>query len=165
MKWGVSKKFLIFPAALVLSTVAVFAQMPGPGGPPGDLDGPPVRSPAEAPQAPQTLNARKLLGRLSKDLKLSEDQKTRIKPILETEQRQAEVLVKSAISRTEQNHQLDEIEQNGWTEIRPILTGAQQKKLDVLAKSMAAKRERTARRLDTDEDGPPAPPDGPPPPQ
>lgn len=148
---------------LLLATGCALAQIPGPGGPPPDgPDGPMMGS--NAPQPLSGTNAHKFLARLNKDLKLTDDQKAKIKPILDTEQQQFDALRKSSTPREEQFQKITTIEQDSWSQIRDLLTTAQQKKFDALTKKIAASQARAASRQENDDDGLPPPPSGGPPP-
>jgi hypothetical protein len=108
-------------------------------------------------------SARHLLGQLTKELKLSADQKHRIRPVLEQRQRQLDDLTKSP-SRlsTELVAKSSAIDQDCWAAVRPLLADAQQARFEVVIKKLADKRERDLRRVESD-DGPPPPPMGGPP--
>lgn len=149
--------------ALAAFAIPLVAQMPDGGGPPGGPDGPMMGGPPDAQETPREPNARQLLGRLSKDLKLTDDQKKKIKPILDTHQHRIEELTRSSISRQEQIQKIEGIEEESWAGIRPLLNSAQDKKFDAWTKKMTERRERAAKRQEWDDDMPPPPPDGPPP--
>ncbi len=105
--------------------------------------------------------AKHILNHLAKTLKLTDDQKTNVKQILDNEQQELEALRKSKVTGDDRLQKLSSIEGKSWSAIRLLLTAEQQKKFDVLIKKMAEQRERQARG--DGDDMPPPPPDGPPP--
>jgi Spy/CpxP family protein refolding chaperone len=73
------------------------------------------------------------LGRLSQDLKLTDDQKAKIKPILEDQFKKGQALRQDTSLSSEDMHmKFREIRQNSSKQIRALLTADQQKKYDAL---------------------------------
>lgn len=71
------------------------------------------------------------LDRLAKLLGLSAEQKDQIKPILEDEAQQTEAVRQDkSLSQQDQNAKLQAIDDTTWEKVEPILTAAQQQKLD-----------------------------------
>ena len=72
-----------------------------------------------------------MLDHMSTELNLSDDQKTKIKPILEQQSKQMQDLRQStSTSDQDRRAKMKEIHENTMSQIRPILTADQQKKLD-----------------------------------
>ena len=69
------------------------------------------------------------LEHLSKDLELTDDQKTKVQPIIDQAKPQIEAIHKEAMEKT---HALLE---NAGTQIRPLLTAPQQQKFDAMKKA------------------------------
>lgn len=84
------------------------------------------------------------LDRMSKALNLTDDQKAKIKPILDNEQQQMQAL-KSDTSTAKQDRRAKamEIHKNTMDQIRPILNSDQQAKLDQRMQHM---KDRAAKR-------------------
>jgi Spy/CpxP family protein refolding chaperone len=85
---------------------------------------------------------------LSERLKLTGDQKSRIKPILENEHKQlAAVREDSSLSRQEKRSKFRQIRSNALDAMRPLLTEEQRARLDEIQKereeAMRARREKT----------------------
>ncbi len=121
--------FALAIAALVLlaAKVASSAPVPQAGGDPGWHRG-------MGPPGPE-----QQLGWLSDNLKLTDDQKAKIKPILEDQQKQMTALREdSSLSREEKHAKFRQIHTATFDQIRPILTEEQQAKL----KQMEAQREQ-----------------------
>ncbi len=75
------------------------------------------------------------LQRLSKQLNLSDEQKDKIKPILENEAKKMQELRQDESTTPEDRRaKFQQLRQDTFTQIRPILTQDQQKKLDDLMK-------------------------------
>jgi hypothetical protein len=92
-----------------------------------------------APSADQRLE------RLSKRLNLSADQQTKIKPILEDQQKQMESLRQdSSVSPQDRHAKMAELQQSSSGQIRAVLNEDQQKKFD---KMQEKRRERMSRRM------------------
>lgn len=71
------------------------------------------------------------LQRMSQELNLTDDQKTKIKPILEDESKQIQQLRQdTSLSQEDKRSKFQEIHQKLMSQIKPILTSDQQKKLD-----------------------------------
>ncbi|HWR17600.1 MAG TPA: hypothetical protein VN577_22415 [Terriglobales bacterium] len=86
------------------------------------------------------------LKNLSEKLQLSDDQKAKIKPILEDEASQLQQIKKDGSkSRQEKVSKAREIHQAHMDKIRPILTDDQQKKLDEMREE-AKERMRSRRQ-------------------
>ena len=92
------KTFLTAVAFWNIAIISALAQFPEGGGPPG---GGPMPPPPDRQEAPQVSNPKQFLNRLSKTLKLSDDQKAQIKPILDSEGHQLDELRKSTDSPEE----------------------------------------------------------------
>ncbi len=85
------------------------------------------------------------LSKLSSKLNLTEDQKSKIKPILQNEAKQTEgIRANNALSQDQKHTRIKEIHQTTRSEMRPILTAQQQQKLDQIRKQKRAER-RSAR--------------------
>ena len=92
-----------------------------------------------APSADQRLE------RLTKRLNLSADQQTKIKPILEDQQKQMESLRQdSSVSPQDRHAKMAELQQSSSGQIRAVLNEDQQKKFD---KMQEKRRERMSRRM------------------
>jgi Spy/CpxP family protein refolding chaperone len=77
------------------------------------------------------MNADAQLERMSRTLNLTDDQKTKIKPILENQDKQMhELMQDSSVSQEDRRSKFQEIRQNTMSQIKPILTSDQQKKLE-----------------------------------
>ena len=157
--------FKTFFTALVLSNLAMIsalAQVPEGGRPP---DGGPMPPPSYQLEGSQTPNPKQFPSHLGKALKLSDDQKAQIKPILDSENGQLDDLRKSADSPEQKIERIAAIEDETWAAVRPLLNQAQQKKFDSMTKKVRERRERASRDRSDDMAPPPdgPPPDGPPP--
>jgi Spy/CpxP family protein refolding chaperone len=151
MRPAKSLKLVLTLAAL--SGMPVLAQFGGPG------DGPPPGGPPmESRPVYQEPSAQQTLKRLTKDLKLTDEQKLKIKPILEDEQ-------KRMATAADSEAKMASIEENAWSQIRSLLTDAQHKKFEAFTEKMAKRRARAARMAEEDDGPPPGPPSsgGPPP--
>ncbi|MBZ5512039.1 MAG: hypothetical protein LAN70_12840 [Acidobacteriia bacterium] len=109
------------PLTMVAQTEAPPAQPQGQMGGPHDhmgrMGGPP---------SPQ-----QHLDHLSRILNLTDDQKTKIKPILETESTQAQSLSKdTSLSMQDRHAKMRDLHEQSMTQIRGFLTSDQQAKLD-----------------------------------
>jgi len=141
-------KFAIL-AGLLLVAALSFAQMEGQGehGPRGGHHG--------------MASADDQLKHLDKELSLTADQKTQIKPILEDAQAQSKKLMEDdSISREDKWPKMREIHEASNTKIRALLTDAQQKKWDTMQKEHQG---HMGHRGPGGPEGAPPPP--PPPPQ
>ena len=77
------------------------------------------------------MNADAMLERMSKDLNLTDDQKTKIKPILEEQTKQMQDARQStSTSDQDRRAKMKQIHENTMSQIRPILNSDQQKKLE-----------------------------------
>ncbi len=85
------------------------------------------------------------LERISRELNLTEAQKSQVKPILEDEENQLKALrTNTSLSREQQREKAREIRQATWGKIKPLLTPEQLKKREEM---MAKGRERLEKRL------------------
>ncbi len=83
------------------------------------------------------------LQRMSKQLNLTEEQKAKIKPILENETKQIDTLRQdTSTAQQDRRAKFQEIHQSTMSEIRPILNADQQKKLDNMIKQQQERRSR-----------------------
>jgi hypothetical protein len=102
------------------------------------------------------------LDHLSKDLKLTDDQKAKIKPILEDQAKKLQALHQNSSLAPEDMHaKFHEIRQNTVKQIRPLLNADQQKKYDDAVKNEERRGpgDRHSRQLPPPGDQPPpAPP-------
>ena len=72
-----------------------------------------------------------MLEHMSKELNLTDDQKTKIKPILEDQSKQMQDLRQNTSTSPEDRHaKMKQIHENTMSQVRSILTSDQQKKLD-----------------------------------
>ena len=77
------------------------------------------------------MNADAMLERMSKELNLTDDQKTKIKPILEEQTKQMQDARQStSTSDQDRRAKMKQIHENTMNQIRPILNSDQQKKLE-----------------------------------
>jgi Spy/CpxP family protein refolding chaperone len=75
------------------------------------------------------------LDHLSHDLKLTDDQKAQIKPILQEQAKKFQALHQdTSLSPEDMHAKFHEIRQSTMKQIRPLLTADQQKKYDAMAK-------------------------------
>jgi periplasmic protein CpxP/Spy len=70
-----------------------------------------------------------MLDHMSKELNLTDDQKTKIKPILEEQSKQMQD-ARQSTSDQDPRAKMKQIHENTMSQIRPILTSDQQKKFD-----------------------------------
>jgi Spy/CpxP family protein refolding chaperone len=83
------------------------------------------------------------LARLVKALNLTEDQKTKIKPILQEEHTQLKALrADTTLTPEQKKEKMKAIHQDSMAKIRPLLTAEQQQKLDTLKNKMKERREK-----------------------
>lgn len=140
---------------LLVSTLfatAGIAQGPPEGGPPGG--GPPPDMPIQPP-SPKEAAVAELKG-LTKKLKLSEQQKNRIVPLLEDEHEQMDALFQnSAASMEETTAGIKAVRESSNKKIRDLLTDDQKKQFDKISNKLGMPFEERP-------DGPP-PGVGPPP--
>lgn len=72
-----------------------------------------------------------MLDHMSTELNLTDDQKTKIKPILEEQSKQMQQLRQDTSSSSEDRHaKMKQIHENTMSQVRPILNADQQKKLE-----------------------------------
>jgi len=77
------------------------------------------------------MNPDAMLEHMSKELNLTDDQKTKIKPILEDQSKQMQDLRQNTSASQEDRHaKMKQIHENTMSQVRSILTSDQQKKLD-----------------------------------
>jgi hypothetical protein len=87
------------------------------------------------------------LDRLSNQLQLTDGQKEKIKPILEDQAKQFSALQQdTSVSHQDKFSKFQEIRQDTFSQIRPILNSDQQKKLDKMSKRQQEHRGRGGRR-------------------
>jgi periplasmic protein CpxP/Spy len=80
------------------------------------------------------------LARLSKELKLTDDQKAKIKPILENEFQQiSQIRQDTSVSPQDRRAKFMDIRNKGMAQIRPILTDKQQAKLQQIEERREAR--------------------------
>ena len=78
----------------------------------------------------QGMNADEQLQRMSRTLNLTDDQKAKIKPILEEQSNKMhELMQDTSLSQQDKRSKFQEIHQNTMSQIKPILTSDQQQKL------------------------------------
>jgi len=77
------------------------------------------------------MNPDAMLEHMSKELNLTDDQKTKIKPILEDQSKQMQDLRQNTSASEQDRHaKMKQIHESTMSQLRPILTSDQQKKLD-----------------------------------
>ena len=77
------------------------------------------------------MNPDAMLEHMSKELNLTDDQKTKIKPILEDQSKQMQdARQNTSASEQDRRAKMKQIHESTMTQVRPILTSDQQKKLD-----------------------------------
>ena len=77
------------------------------------------------------MNADAMLDHMSKELSLTDDQKAKIKPILDEQMKQMQdARQSSSTSDQDRRAKMKQIHENTMSQIRPILTSDQQKKLE-----------------------------------
>lgn len=77
------------------------------------------------------MNSDEMLDHMSKELNLTDDQKTKIKPILEEQMKQMQDARESTSgSQQDRRAKMKQIHENTMSQIRPILNSDQQKKLE-----------------------------------
>lgn len=155
-------------AVFALSAMALWAQGPGgmdgpPPGGPGGPDGPMMNSGDSVQRILREPSAHRLLGQLTKELKLTAEQKGKIKPVLEQRQRRIEELIQSSRATAQLVARTNGIDQECWADLRASLLEGQQAKFDAFTKKLMDRRERDLKKADAEDEGPPAPPGGPPP--
>lgn len=137
----------VVAAAVLLFSISGFAQAP------------PSQDQGEAEHQGAGMHNRRMdpqqqLERMSKHLNLTEDQKAKVKPILEQQAEQMQSLRQdTSLSQQDRRAKFQEIHQNAMSQIRPLLNENQQKKFD---KMMEKQEERRSQRR-----GPEGPEGGP----
>jgi len=107
--------------------------------PPGQGQGGPARGAVKRGQ----MGAGERLERMSRHLNLTDEQKAKIKPILEDEDQRLKALRDDgSLTRDQQREKLRSIRQETHEKIRPLLTPEQQKKIDD-ARAKALERQKT----------------------
>ena len=157
------KKMLAVFGALTAMVGSLYAQMPGPDGPPGGPDGPMADQGSTVQRILREPSAARLLGQLTKDLKLSAEQKAKIKSVLDQRQHRVEAVIKSSAPVAAWLAKSESVDRESWAEIRLVLIDTQQTRFDAFTKKLAEKRERALHRAESDDEFPPPPPGGPPP--
>jgi protein CpxP len=77
------------------------------------------------------MNPDAMLEHMSQELKLSDDQKAKIKPILEDQSKQMQELRQNtSASEQDRRTKMTQIHENTMSQVRPILTSDQQRKMD-----------------------------------
>ena len=127
-----TRKWRAIPLAivglLVLGQASLAGQYEGPG---RDRDGRRAMQPGQR------------LERLSKELKLTDEQKAQLKPILEDEQKQFEALRNDdTLSREERWSKMQEIRQSSHERMNSVLTSDQQAKLKKMHESRQRRWDR-----------------------
>lgn len=125
------KKFsVLFSAVVLCCSMVAFGQStqsnpPDTQGTQGDHQRWHGRGAAMSPEAQ--------LDHMSQALNLTDDQKTKIKPILEDQSKQMEQLRQdSSLSQEDRRSKFQQIHENTMSQIRPLLNADQQKKLDAM---------------------------------
>jgi protein CpxP len=97
-------------------------------------------------------SADKRLGMLTKQLNLTADQQSKVKPILEDQQKQFEALRQdSSVSPQDRHSKMAELQQSTSTQIRSVLTEDQQKRFDEMQQK---RRKRMNKRMGGGTDQP-----------
>jgi hypothetical protein len=145
-------KWFLLMSALAM-TLSAFAQFggdmgPGPGGPPPGEGGPPpgeagpppdglgaptdqTNGTARRPPAPPSVDDQ--LKQLTKTLKLTDSQQTKVRSALQAQQTQMQDLFQNeSLSRSEKRSQMKSIHESTTSSIRALLNASQQKKFDEL---------------------------------
>lgn len=117
---------LMAVAVLLTFGLTLMAQSEPQGGPPqGERRRPMMQSPEER------------LDRLAKDLNLTDDQKAKIKPILEKEADQMKALREdTSMSREDRRSKFMDVQQKSYEGIKAVLNPDQQKKYDEMRERM-----------------------------
>ena len=90
-------------------------------------------------------SADKRLAMLTKQLNLTSDQQSKVKPILEDQQKQFETLRQnSSVSPQDRHSKMADLQQSTSSQIRSVLTEDQQKKFD---ETQQKRRERMSKRM------------------
>lgn len=89
------------------------------------------------------MDTQQRLDRLSKRLNLSDDQKAKIKPILDDEQKQMKALHDdTATTRQDKTAKMKDLHQNTLSQIRPLLNADQQKQFDDMQTKQQARMQQ-----------------------
>src|ERR1700722_5543083 len=121
-------RMCMFVAIAMMLSLSAFAQTgdtggPPPGGPPPDGGRRPMMNPAEQ------------LNRLDKELNLTDDQKSKIQPILEDQQKQMQqVMADSSSSLQDKMPKMREIHESFSAKISDVLNDPQKTKFDEMEK-------------------------------
>jgi hypothetical protein len=87
-------------------------------------------------QHPETMSPEAMMDHLSTQLNLTEEQRVKIKPIVEDVFEQMDqVRQDSSIAEQERHEKMKQIHENAISEVKPLLTADQQKKLDEMMSS------------------------------
>jgi periplasmic protein CpxP/Spy len=140
----------VLSAAVLLLSVGMFAQTPTP------QDQGPGQGEHQAAGMHRHMDPQQQLDHLTKQLKLTDDQQQKIKPLLEQQAEQMQsVRQDTSVPQQDRRAKFQEIHQNTMSQIRSILDENQQKKFD---KMMQRQEERRAHRMG--EGGPQGNPSG-----
>ncbi|HZU43125.1 MAG TPA: hypothetical protein VE994_10665 [Terriglobales bacterium] len=132
------KRWLLAAAMLLLS-VAVFAQTPAPQDQGAEEGG------HQAASMRRHMDPQQQLDHLSKQLNLNDDQKQKVKPLLDQQAEQMQSLRQdTSLSQQDRRAKFQEIHQSTMSQIRSLLDEKQQKKFD---KMMQKQEERRAHRM------------------
>jgi len=137
----------VISAAVLLFSISGFAQAPA-SQDQGDAEH------QGAGMHNRRMDPEQQLERMSKQLNLTDDQKAKVKPILEQQHEQMQSLRQdTSLSQQDRRAKFQEIHQNAMSQIRPLLNENQQKKFD---KMLQRQEERRSQRR-----GPEGPEGGP----
>ena len=132
------KRWLLTAAMLLLS-VAVFAQASAPQDQGAEEGG------HQAAGMRRHMDPQQQLDHLSKQLNLNDDQKQKVKPLLDQQAEQMQSLRQdTSLSQQDRRAKFQEIHQSTMSQIRSVLDEKQQKKFD---KTMQKQEERRAHRM------------------
>jgi len=96
--------------------------------------------PGAGPKGPPPVSER--LERMGQHLQLTDDQKAKIKPLLEAEVAQAKAIHEdSSLSRQQKMEKFQKLRSSTHDKIKPILTPEQQKKLEEMQEKAKERRE------------------------
>jgi len=100
-----------------------------------------MEGPGAGPQGPPPVAER--LQRLGQRLQLTDEQKAKIKPLLEEEVAQAKAIHEDgSLSRPQKMEKMQQLRSSTQEKIKPILTPEQQKKLEEMQERAKERRER-----------------------
>jgi len=124
--------FILIAAFMCLPNAA-FGQFPGP--PDDDTMGPPpsgqIGPMGPGPRQSREFSPEQRLKRMTSDLNLTADQRAKVKPILEKEQKEMEALrTDSKLSPQEKREKFRGIHEASLNQIRPLLNDSQRKEFD-----------------------------------